>query len=136
MLNNDLSNRGGSTIAFRFEDFLAVQESKLFQSLRKPTYTFNEQVLGVMGFIYRNTEYSIDIVIEDINYNPHLKAALDELPFNRITLIHKPVEITNYLLSGVYHYYVDDNETRRAQINSSYAIGLQTCSELVRGQRV
>lgn len=136
MMNNDLSNCGGNTIAFRVEDFLVTRNLRLLNRIKRDTYIFNENVLKAMNYTYRNTEFSVELVMEKSYFSKKLENKLDTLPFNRITLIKSPVEITNRLLNGEFSYYVDNDVLRCNSINSRYAITLDTCFSIIRGLKI
>jgi len=127
-----------TSIAFRCEDFLVKSKTssiagkilnKVFGDFT--TYEINPEVHKVMLHIYRKTDMTVDLVIEDANYKGHLKKIIDDLPFNRIVLIRKLTEITQRLLVGDISYYVDDDDRRRNLINNKYAVTLDFIKTLL-----
>lgn len=132
MKHGEIANTVGYSFGFRCEDFLIHYRDetlfdKAFNALfdRARRATVNEEVLSIMEYLYRNTEYTVDLVIDRSNYTPALKEILDELPFNRIVFVDKPSQITSRLLVGDLTYYVDDDTMRRSLVNSPHVRSLE-----------
>ena len=136
MKHGELSNTVGYSFGFRCEDFLihfkdTTLLDKAFNALfdKAKRAEVNEEVLSFMEYLYRNTEYTVDLIVDRENYTPELKKLLDEMPFNRVVLVDKPSQITTRLMIGDLTYYVDDSAERRSLVNSPHT---RTLSELAR----
>lgn len=136
MKHGELSNTVGYSFGFRCEDFLihfkeTTLLDKAFNALfdKAKRAEVNEEVLSFMEFLYRNTEYTVDIVIDRNNYTPQMKKLLDDMPFNRVVLVDKPSQITTRLMIGDLTYYIDDDPYRRGLVNSPHT---RTLKELAR----
>lgn len=139
MKNGNLSNQVGITIGFRCEDFLIVYRESSFTDKvlnklfgKEKRAEVDERVRTVMERLYRQSDYSVDLVIHRKNYTQELKNILDDLPFCRIVLIDKDVQISHRLFTGDLTFYIDDDPDRRSLINSKYAISLDELSNRVR----
>lgn len=136
MKHGELSNTVGYSFGFRCEDFLihfkeTTLLDKAFNALfdKAKRAEVNEEVLSFMEYLYRNTEYTVDLVVDRDNYTPELKKLLDDMPFNRVVLVDKPSQITTRLMIGDLTYYVDDSAERRSLVNSPHT---RTLHELAR----
>lgn len=136
MKRGNLANQVSYTIGFRCVDFLikyrtsSVKDRFLNALLGKTKRAeVDSKVRSVMEYLYRQTEYNVDLVIENADYTQDLKLLIDDLPFNRVVLVDKPSQISQRLLTGDLSFYVDDDDYRRSIINSRYAF---TLSELSR----
>ena len=136
MKHGELSNTVGYSFGFRCEDFLihfkeTTLLDKAFNALfdKAKRAEVNEEVLSFMEYLYRNTEYTVDLVVDRENYTPELKKLLDDMPFNRVVLVDKPSQITTRLMIGDLTYYVDDSAERRSLVNSPHT---RTLHELAR----
>jgi hypothetical protein len=89
-------------------------------------------VKNAMEFLYRNTEFVVDLVVHEDNYTGDLKQILDDLPFSRIVVIQKESQISQRLLIGDISFYVDDDDYRRSLINSKYAIKLSELHQYIK----
>lgn len=143
MKHGDISNTTGYTFGFRCENFLirykdATVFDKVYNALfdRAKRAEVNEEVFAVMEHIYRNTEYTVDLVINEDNYTQALRQVIDNMPFNRVVLVSKPTQITSRLNVGDLTYYVDDNAEYRALVNSEYAVSLDELRRVVRKGRL
>ena len=139
MKNGDLSNQSGITIGFRCVDFLIKYKESTFTDKILNTVIgkvrraeVDDSVKNYMEYLYRNTEYTVDLIVENKDYTEDLKRMLDDMPFNRIVLIDKPSQISQRLLLGDLTYYIDDNDYRRSLVNSQYAITFQQLNEYVK----
>jgi hypothetical protein len=134
-MHGELSNQRSYNFAIRIEDFLTTRKLGLINRLKRDTYELNQDVLSLMNYIYRHTEYTVELVVDESNYSKELKDLLyhDNLPFNSILVINKQVEITNQILRGDISYYVDSDPKRRSLTNSPHALTLSECNSLVRG---
>lgn len=117
MKNNDLSNSativiGVQCINFLFEEQSEGFKNKLLNTLvgRQKRMTTNERVLNLLNYIFRETEYTVDLVVSADEYTEYLKERIDTLPFNRVVITNKPSDITGRLLIGDLSYYVDTPE--------------------------
>ena len=95
----------------------------------------NEEVLSFMEYLYRNTEYTVDLIVDRENYTPELKKLLDEMPFNRVVLVDKPSQITTRLMIGDLTYYVDDSAERRSLVNSPHTRTLHELAQEIKRKR-
>lgn len=139
MLHGDISNQVGVTIAFRCEDFLIkYKESSFSDKLlnkivgKAKRAEVDEKVRSVMEHLYRNTEYTVDLVVESKNYTKDLKVIIDDLPFSRIVVVDKMTQIASRLTIGDITYYVDDDPYRRGLVNSRFAISLDDLENIIR----
>lgn len=95
----------------------------------------DQTVLNFLEYVFRNTEYTIDLIIPEDRYTPALQELLAPLPFNRVVLIHNPADITYRLNIGDLTYYVDDSQARRSEVSSKFSYSLsEIYSELRRRQ--
>ena len=142
MKHGELSNEVGYSFGFRCEDFLIHFKdativdkalNALFDKARRAEV--NEEVTSIMEYLYRNTEYTVDVVVDRENYTPAMKELLDSLPFNRVVLVDKPSQITSRLMMGDLTYYVDDNEERRSLVNSPHTRSLQGLMQEIKRKR-
>lgn len=85
-----------------------------------------------MEFIYRQTEYNVDLVVEEHEYTKDLKKLLEDAPYNRIVVVKSPAQITQRLIIGDLSYYIDDNDYRRSLINNQYAMTLQQLGQTIK----
>lgn len=141
MLHGDISNQIGYTIAFRCEDSLfKTKKGKFVEMLFKLPFalrfkftsnSLNEEYLKAMEYLYRNTEYTIDVVILEDNYTPHIKRVLERIPFNRVITIRNESSITTRLNTGDISIYVDEDDYRRSLVNSRYAVKLSKLNTLL-----
>jgi hypothetical protein len=139
MLHGDLANQCGYTIAFRCEGCLIkYKESNFADKVLNSVFgkakraEINPEYTKTMEYLYRNTEYTVDLIVEEKNYTNDLKKILDDLPFSRIVIIKKETEISGRLLSGDLSLYVDDDTMRRSLINSAYAIPMSRLNEYIK----
>lgn len=142
MKHGDLANTAGYVIAFRCEDSLVKYKTegvknkilnaivgKVARAEIDPVYK------STMEFLYRQTEYVVDLVVLRENYNEELKSLLDDLPFSRIVVVDKDTQISQRLLIGDITLYVDEDDYRRSLINSEYAIPLDKLNNYIRRTR-
>ena len=142
MKHGELSNTVGYSFGFRCEDFLihfkdTTLLDKAFNALfdKAKRAEVDEEVLSFMEYLYRNTEYTVDLVVDRDNYTPELKKLLDEMPFNRVVLVDKPSQITTRLMMGDLTYYVDDNAERRSLVNSPHTRTLEELAREIKRRR-
>ena len=139
MLHGDISNTVGYTIAFRCEDCLVKYKTegiankilnaivgKVARAEIDPVYK------STMEYLYRHTEYVVDLVILRENYTADMKELLQDLPFSRIIVIEKDSQISQRLLIGDITFYVDEDDYRRSLINSRYAFPINRLSDFIR----
>ena len=142
MKNGDLANTAGYVIAFRCEDSLVKYKTegvknkilnvivgKVARAEIDPLYK------STMEFLYRQTEYVVDLVILRENYTEEMKHLLEDLPFSRIVVVDKDSQISQRLLLGDITLYVDEDDYRRSLINSHYAIPLNQLNSHLRRTR-
>lgn len=139
MKNGDLSNIAGITIGFRCVDFLIKYKENNFTDKvlnfvmgKTKRAEIDENVRSCMEHIYRNTEYNVDLIIENKDYTPELKKVLDDLPYNRVVLIEKPSQISQRLLVGDLHLYVDGDDYRLSLINDRHAIKMEQLNNYIK----
>lgn len=140
MRHGDISNQQNFIIGIRCENCLlkykegSVKDSLLNFILGKNNRAeIDERVLGLMTYIYRRTEYVVDLVVDEENYTPQLQQLLDEYPFNRVVLVHRNIsEITTRLNTGDLSYYVDSDIMRLESVNSKYAVTVDRFNEILR----
>lgn len=142
MKHGELSNTVGYSFGFRCEDFLihfkdTTLLDKAFNALfdKAKRAEVNEEVLSFMEYLYRNTEYTVDLIVDRENYTPELKKLLDEMPFNRVVLVDKPSQITTRLMIGDLTYYVDDSAERRSLVNSPHTRTLHELAQEIKRKR-
>ena len=132
----------GYVIAFRCEDsvikyktegvknkILNALVGKLSRAEIDPLYK------STMEFLYRQTEYVVDLVVLRENYTEEMKHLLEDLPFSRIVVVDKDSQISQRLLMGDITLYVDEDAYRRSLINSQYAIPLDKLNDHIRRNR-
>lgn len=142
MKHGELSNTVGYSFGFRCEDFLihfkeTTLLDKAFNALfdKAKRAEVNEEVLSFMEYLYRNTEYTVDLIVDRENYTPELKKLLDDMPFNRVVLVDKPSQITTRLMIGDLTYYVDDSAERRSLVNSPHTRTLHELAQEIKRKR-
>ena len=142
MKHGELSNTVGYSFGVRCEDFLihfkeTTLLDKAFNALfdKAKRAEVNEEVLSFMEYLYRNTEYTVDLIVDRENYTPELKKLLDEMPFNRVVLVDKPSQITTRLMIGDLTYYVDDSAERRSLVNSPHTRTLHELAQEIKRKR-
>lgn len=115
------------------EDSLKDKVLNFFKGGSEYRAEIDNRVLSFLEYIFRETEYTVDLVIPEHRYTEALKELLDPLPFNRVVLTKNPADITYRLNIGDLTYYVDDNEVRRKEVSSKFAYSLnEMYSELRR----
>lgn len=139
MKNGDLSNQAGFTIGFRCVDFLVKYKESTFTDKvlnaimgKTKRAEIDESVRSFMEHLYRNTEYNVDLIIENKDYTEELKQLVDNLPFNRVVLIDKLSQVSTRLLVGDLSIYVDDDDYRRSLVNSQYAISFSQLNDYIK----
>lgn len=139
MKSGDLSNQAGFTIGFRCVDFLVKYKESTFTDKilnavlgKTKRAEIDESVRSYMEYLYRNTDYNVDLIIEKKDYTEELKRLVDDMPFNRVVLVDKLSQISTRLLVGDLSLYVDDNDYRRSLVNSQYAISFSQLNDYIR----
>ena len=139
MKRGDLSNQAGFTIGFRCVDFLVKYKESTFTDKilnavlgKTKRAEIDESVRSFMEYLYRNTEYNVDLIIENKEYTEELKQLVDNLPFNRVVLIDKLSQVSQRLLVGDLSIYVDDDDYRRSLVNSQYAISFSQLNDYIK----
>jgi glutamate synthase domain-containing protein 1 len=140
MKNNNLSNRSAPSILIRVEDFLVEYKEKSvwdkvanFVVGKEKRAKINVSVLIAMHSIFRNTDMSVDLVIEEKNCNAEVLELLYSLPYGRLVKVSKPVQIAVKLNVGEYLYYVDNDLERISIIGHKRCITLDTLILQLRG---
>ena len=139
MRNGDLSNQAGFTIGFRCVDFLVKYNETTFADKilnavigKTKRAEIDESVRSFMEHLYRNTEYNVDLIIENKDYTEELKRLVDEMPFNRVVLIDKLSQVSTRLLVGDLTLYVDDDDYRRSLVNNQYAVSFAQLNDYIK----
>ena len=139
MLHNDISNVAGVFIAFRYEDTLAISKkgvvNKIVSLFKDNNVDLDQNVFNSMMYIYRDTPYSCDLVIQKEHYDKNTKKLLESVPCSRVVVIDKDIQVTQRLKMGDLNLYVDNNEYRRSTINSEYAIPLRDLNKYISRRR-
>ncbi len=142
MMHGDLSNCVRATFGFMCENFLIkykenTVKDKVMNFLIGKTKRaeVNPLVRSTMEYIYRQTEYNVDLLISEESY-PSLKSIIEDLPFNRVVLYNKLSQISTRLLTGDLTYVIDDDDYRRGLINSRYAVNLAEFDTLLKRGRL
>lgn len=138
MKHGDLSNHVKATFGFMCEEFVVEFKedtfvdkvyNKLFGKLKRAE--INVLAVKAMEHIFRNTEYTVDLLILDKNYEG-LKPLISDLPFCRVVLYNKYSQIASRLLTGDLTYVVDSHKERMSLINNPHVIDLDTLSQMTR----
>lgn len=139
MLHGDISNHVKATFGFMCENFIVeYKDNKLTDKVlnaligKTKRATINPIAVGLMEKIYRQTEYNVDLIINEKNYTSDLKGILEDLPFNRIVLYNKISQVSSRLLTGDLTYVIDDDTYRRGLINSRNALSLKDFSSMLK----
>ena len=139
MKSGDLSNQAGFTIGFRCVDFLVKYKESTFTDKilnavlgKTKRAEIDESVRSYMEYLYRNTDYNVDLIIEKKDYTEELKRLVDDMPFNRVVLVDKLSQSATRLLVGDLSLYVDDDDYRRSLVNSQYAISFSQLNDYIR----
>lgn len=142
MKHGDLANTSGYTIAFRCEDCLVKYKTegvknKILNAVigKVKRAEIDPEYERTMEYLYRDTEYVVDLVVLKENYTTDLRELIDNLPFSRIVVIEKETQISNRLLVGDINLYIDDDAYRRSLINSQYAIPLKDLNNYIKRKR-
>ena len=138
MKHGDLANTAGYVIAFRCEDSLVkyktegVKNKILNALVGKVTRAGIDPLYkSTMEYLYRQTEYVVDLVVLRESYTEEMKHILEDLPFSRIVVVDKESQISQRLLMGDITLYVDEDDYRRSLINSQYAIPLNKLNDYI-----
>lgn len=142
MKHGDLANTVGYVIAFRCEDSLVKYKTegvknKILNALvgKVARAEIDPNYKSAMEFLYRHTEYVVDLVILRDNYTEEMKHLLEDLPFSRIVVVDKDSQISQRLLIGDITLYIDEDDNRRSLVNSQYAIPLNKLNNYIRRSR-
>lgn len=139
MLHGDISNKVRATFGFMCEDFVVkYKENTLKDKVLNTIFgktkraEIDSLVAHSMEYAYRQTEYTIDLIINENEYNQGLKSLIGDLPFCRIVLYNKYSQITSRLLTGDLTYVVDCVENRMGLLNNSHVITLSQFNQIIR----
>ena len=140
-MHGDLSNHVKASFGFMCENFLIkykenTVKDKVMNFLIGKTKRaeVDPLVRSTMEYIYRQTEYNVDLLISEDSYSS-LKPIIEDLPFNRVVLYNKLSQISTRLLTGDLTYVIDDDNYRRGLINSRYAVNLAEFDTLLKRGR-
>lgn len=140
-MHGDLSNQVKASFGFMCENFLIkykenTVKDKVMNFLigRTKRAEVDPLVRSTMEYIYRQTEYNVDLLISEDSYSS-LKPIIEDLPFNRVVLYNKLSQISTRLLTGDLTYVIDDDNYRRGLINSRYAVNLAEFDTLLKRGR-
>lgn len=143
MLNGDLSNHMSTTFGVRCDGFLVeyrtqTVKDKIVNALvgKVKHSVLNERALSLMNFIFRETEYTVDLVVKDSEYTNEMRNLIDDLPFNRVVTIRAESDITARLLTGDLSYYVDGDMDRLSLVQNPHSLPPEAAFEMVRSARV
>lgn len=142
MRHGDLANTVGYVIAFRCEDSLVKYKTegvknKILNALvgKVARAEIDPIYQSTMEYLYRHTEYVVDLVVLRENYTEEMKRLLEDIPFSRIVVVDKDLQISQRLLMGDITLYVDEDDYRRSLINSQYAIPINQINNHIRRSR-
>lgn len=138
MMHGDISNQVRATFGFMCEDFLIeykdnTVKDKLLNFIVGKTKRaeINPLVVSSMEYIYRQTEYNVDLLVSEEKYS-EFQPIITNLPFNRVVLYNKYSQISSRLLTGDLTYVIDNDDYRRGLFNSQYAITLSDLDTLIK----
>lgn len=142
MLHGDLSNSVRASFGFMLSDFvLEYKDTKVTDKILNAVFgkakraELNKRAIHSMEYIYRQTEYNVDLLIQEDEYTQDIKSIIEDLPFCRVVLYNKYSQITSRLLTGDLTYVVDKDPYRMGLMNHSHVISLDTLDNLLRGGR-
>lgn len=138
MKNNDLSNSasvviGVRCVGFLFEEQTEGVKNKILNALvgKQKRMVINEQVLRLLNYIFRETEYTVDLVVQEEEYTDYLRGLIDTLPFNRVVLTKRPSDISSRLNVGDLSYYVD-TPANMELVNNKHCKTLEEIYQIIR----
>lgn len=138
-MHGNLSNYVQATFGFMCEDFLVKYKDTSFSDKvlnvvfgKIKRAEIDPLVSASMEYTYRQTEYNVDLIIKEDNYNQGLKDLIKDLTFCRVVLYTKYSQITSRLLTGDLTYVVDNVENRIGLLNHSHVINLAQFNQIVR----
>ena len=142
-MHGDISNQVRATFGFMCEDFLIkykdnTVKDKILNFIVGKTKRaeINHLVVSSMEYIYRQTEYNVDLLVSEEKYS-EFQPIITNLPFNRVVLYNKLSQISSRLLTGDLTYVIDNDDYRRGLLNNRYAITLSDLDTLIkRGGRI
>lgn len=139
MMHGDISNSTKATYGFMLNDLvLKYKDNNLTDKFlnavigKTKRAEINNVVTGVMSYIYRQTEFNVDLLIDEKDYTADLKNIIGDLPFNRVVLYNKYSQISSRLLTGDLTYVISDSDYERGLINSRYAITLNELTTILK----
>ena len=139
MLRGDISNKRSLMFGFRYEDSLVhYRTDGIINKLANAVFgknnraDINYDVLGLMKYLYWNTEFTVTIVIDDENYTTEAEEFISELPFNQVVNVRSLNEVTAMLNTGEMSYYIDECELSRGKVNNKYAMSLAEVNTLLK----
>ncbi len=138
MMHGNISNHVSATFGFMCEDFvLLYREGGITDRVlnfivgKNRRVEVNKDAVSIMEHLYRNTEYTVDLIIHEDNYED-FKPIIDNLPFSRVVCYNRYSQITARLNVGDLTYVVDGNDERRGLLNSEYAIHPSAVHSIIR----
>lgn len=140
MKHGDISNERSFVIGFRCENsLLHYRESGVANSLanlvlgKTKRAEIDEKVYSLMSYIYYNTEYTVQLVIDEKNYTEEAKRVLEDFPFNQVCVVLKSIsEVTMMLHTGELTYYVSNDTIDRQRVNSQHAMDVDKFNTLLK----
>ncbi len=139
MKRNDISNRCAPTVGIRVEDFLVVYKNNTifdkfanFVAGKENRAEFDQNVLWAVNYIFRHTDMTVDLIVDDNNFNEYLLRMLQTIPYGRIIPVEKPVRIAIMLNSNDIMYYVDSDPVRMSLIGHKQCITLEQLKYIIR----
>lgn len=143
MLHGDISNCVRATFGFMFDDFVVeYKDSKVTDKILNALFgkvkraEINKRAVRSMEYIYRQTEYNVDLLIKEESYTPEVKSLITDLPFCRVVLYNKYSQITSRLITGDLTYVIDDDPYRIGLMNHSNVFDLDGLDNLLRGGKI
>lgn len=144
MLHGDISNKRSFVIGVRCENCLfEYKDSNIVDKFLNIVHggklkraTLNEEVLSLMNYIYWDTEMTVELIIDKENYNPKVEKFLSDLPFNQVGVVLTSIsELTMRLNTGDLTYVVTNDRIEQENINSKYAVDVNTMNSILKRVR-
>ena len=140
MMHGDLSNQVRASFGFILKDFVIKYKDTKFSDKilnaivgKTKRAEVNKRAVQSMEYIYRQTEYNVDLLIEADEYTEDVKSLISDLPFCRVVLYNSYSQLTSRLLTGDPTYIVDEDPYRRGLMNHRNVITLDEVDNLLRG---
>lgn len=142
MLHNDISNRGGKTVAIRVDNCLLKYKDEGFidktLNLIKGMHERAEidyEMLRRITFLYKKTDFNVALVVAE-EYSKGIDdfLAKEGIPFSELHITKKPVDIAVKLNTEEFYYYVDTDEERLHKIGATCCINTTMFDMIFRGR--